>query len=80
MVDWDGDGQLDVLLNGTNAELLKGRANSDGTYSLTDRGSIGDRDISSHSTSPAVVDWNRDGVLDLLVGAEDGHLYYLRRR
>jgi hypothetical protein len=80
VADWDGDGQLDVLLNGMNADWLKGRANADGTYSLTDQGPIDDRDISSHSTSPTVVDWNRDGVLDLLVGAEDGHLYYLRRR
>jgi hypothetical protein len=80
VVDWDGDGQLDVLLNGTNAELWKGQARADGTYSLTSRGPIGERDISSHSTSPTVVDWNRDGILDLLVGAEDGHLYYLRRR
>jgi len=79
VVDWDGDGQLDVLLNGTNAEVLKGQRREDGTCALTSRGLIGRRDISSHSTSPTVVDWNRDGVLDLLVGAEDGHLYYLRR-
>ena len=76
----NGDGHLDVLLNGTNADLLKGRANADDTYSLADRGPIGNRDISSHSTSPTVVDWNRDGVLDAVVGAEDGFLYYLRRK
>ena len=79
VVDWDGDGQLDVLVNGTNAELLKGQAREDGTHTLANRGPIGQRDISSHSTSPTAVDWNRDGVLELLVGAEDGFLYYLRR-
>jgi hypothetical protein len=80
VADWDGDGQLDVLLNGTNAELLKGRAREDGTYELTNRGPIGRRDISSHSTSPTVIDWNRDGIFDLLVGAEDGHLYSTRQQ
>ncbi len=79
VVDWDGDGQLDVLVNGTNAELLTGQAREDGTHTLANRGPIGQRDISSHSTSPTAVDWNRDGVLELLVGAEDGFLYYLRR-
>src|SRR5690606_24292769 len=30
-----------------------------------------------HTTSPTIVDWNEDGVPDLLLGAEDGHFYYL---
>jgi hypothetical protein len=34
--------------------------------------------LAGHDTSPTVVDWNNDGIPDLLLGAEDGHLYYLR--
>ena len=79
MVDWDGDGHLDVLLNGTNALFLKGQPRDDGTFALVDQGPVGQRDISSHTTSPTVVDWDRDGVSDLLVGAEDGYLYHLQR-
>lgn len=79
VVDWDDDGHLDVLLNGKNALFWKGQPRDDGTYALEDQGPVGQRDISSHTTSPTVVDWDRDGEVDLLVGAEDGYLYYLQR-
>jgi hypothetical protein len=45
---------------------------------LINRGTLFKRNISSHTTSPTVVDWNGDKVPDLLVGAEDGFLYYAR--
>jgi hypothetical protein len=35
--------------------------------------------LAGHTTSPTFVDWDKDGEMDLLLGAEDGHLYYLRR-
>ena len=41
-------------------------------------GNIDDRILAGHTTSPAVVDWDKNDVPDLLVGAEDGHLYYMR--
>jgi len=39
---------------------------------------IDTRRLAGHTTSPAIVDWDRNGIPDLLVGAEDGHLYYLK--
>jgi len=36
--------------------------------------------LAGHSTSPTVVDWNKDNIPDLLVGAEDGHFYYLKNK
>jgi hypothetical protein len=35
------------------------------------------RVLAGHSTCPMVVDWDRNGVPDLVAGAEDGRLYYL---
>ena len=32
-----------------------------------------------HNPTPNVADWNGDGKLDLIVGAEDGFLYYFER-
>ena len=76
VADWDGDGRLDVLANSPNAELWRNVADREGMYKLINQGTLFKRNISSHTTSPTVVDWNGDKVPDLLVGAEDGFLYY----
>ncbi len=78
VVDWDGDGRLDLLRDSENATWLRQVGAREGKYFFRDMGPLDRRNISSHSTSPTVVDWNNDGVPDLLVGAEDGRLYYLR--
>jgi predicted neuraminidase len=78
VVDWDGDGRLDVLLNGANANLLRQTGARDGKWFFEDKGPLDSRKIEGHDTSPTTVDWNRDGVPDLLVGAEDGRFYYLK--
>jgi hypothetical protein len=36
--------------------------------------------LAGHTTSPTTVDWDRDGVRDLLVGAEDGRFYYQKQK
>ncbi len=78
IVDWDGDGRLDVLANSTNVNWLRHAASMDGRFVLQDTGPIAQRRIEGHDTSPTTVDFNADGVPDLLVGAEDGRMYYLR--
>lgn len=77
VVDWDGDGDLDLLVNSINATLLENVETRDGQTIFADRGPLGTRKLAGHTTSPTTVDWNRDGVPDFLVGAEDGRLYYL---
>jgi len=78
LVDWDGDGRLDLLANGQNVNFMRNVSADEGKFIFRDMGKVDDRVLAGHSTSPAVVDWDKNGVPDLLVGAEDGHLYYMR--
>jgi len=80
IVDFDGDGRLDLLVNSRNVNLLRTLSNDDQGWLVTDLGALDERVLTGHDTSPTTVDWNRDGVRDLVVGAEDGFLYYVERQ
>ena len=76
MVDFDRDGRLDLLANSRSINMLKKVSTSDGRRVFKDVGPMDATVLAGHTTSPTVVDWDRDGIPDLLVGAEDGFLYY----
>jgi hypothetical protein len=74
--DWDGDGRLDLLLNSRNVEFWR-NVGTGKEVVFQNHGHVAPRKLAGHTSSPTVVDWNRDGKPELLVGAEDGHFYYL---
>ncbi len=78
VVDWDGDGRLDILLNAANAKFLRQVDARDGKWFFRDLGLLVEQNIEGHDVSPTVVDFNGDGIPDFLGGAEDGRFYYLR--
>jgi hypothetical protein len=78
VVDWDGDGRLDILANAANASLLRQTGSKDGVFSFRDMGLLVRDNIEGHDVSPTVVDFDGNGVPDFLGGAEDGRFYYLR--
>jgi hypothetical protein len=78
IVDWDGDGKLDLLLNSSNATLLRQSRAIDGKWFFEDKGPISPLNIEGHDVSPTTVDFNQDGIPDFIGGAEDGRFYYLR--
>lgn len=83
-VDWDQDGRLDLMVNSNNVNWLR-QVNdttlADGRLQvvLSDEGPLTTQVLAGHTTSPTTVDWDRDGQRELLIGAEDGYLYYIPR-
>ena len=76
VVDWDNDGRIDLLQDAENTLWWRNIGQRGSSTILENRGLLDSRKLSSHTTSPTTVDWNRDDVRDLLVGAEDGFLYF----
>ncbi|MEP7273639.1 MAG: VCBS repeat-containing protein, partial [Acidobacteriota bacterium] len=78
VVDWDGDGLLDLFVNSANANFLRQVATRKGRWYFKDMGLLVNENIEGHDVSPTTVDFNGDGLPDFLGGAEDGRMYYLR--
>jgi len=76
--DWDLDGRLDLMVNSRNINFFRNVSTENNTHVFSDQGIVADRILAGHTTSPTIVDFNKDGIPDLLVGAEDGFFYYMK--
>ncbi len=79
LVDWDGDGDLDLLSDSDEGPIWFENTGSMQKPVMELRGPILKVRIAGHNPTPNAADWNGDGRLDLLVGAEDGFFYYFER-
>lgn len=77
VVDWDGDGRLDLLVNSENATWYRNCEDRDGKVVLKKIGNLARRNVAGHTSSPAVCDFDANGKPDLLVGAENGRIYHI---
>jgi hypothetical protein len=77
LVDWDGDGKLDLLLNSANADFYRGLGLRDGKHAFEHVGPLSKQNIEGHDVSPTTVDFDGNGIPDFLGGAEDGRFYLL---
>lgn len=78
IVDWDNDGRLDLLVDSKNATWYRNCEDRQGKVVLKRIGDLADRDISGHTSSPTVGDLDGSGKPGLVLGAEDGRIYYIR--
>ena len=79
IADWDGDGLPDLMANSSSVHWMRNEGTQDGLTILVDKGSLTETKLAGHTTSPTTVDWNGDGKRELLIGAEDGFLYWRER-
>ncbi|HEX6986903.1 MAG TPA: VCBS repeat-containing protein, partial [Planctomycetaceae bacterium] len=77
LVDWDRDGRTDLLIDSINVDFYRNTSQSAERAVFEHQGPVDSRVLAGHDTSPTVVDWDADGTPDLVVGAEDGFLYYM---
>jgi hypothetical protein len=80
LADWDGDGDLDLIVDSSMNAAWYENTGSQQRPVFEPRGDLAGRALSGHNPAPNVADWNGDGRLDLLIGAEDGHFYFFDRR
>ncbi|MCA9231638.1 MAG: VCBS repeat-containing protein [Planctomycetales bacterium] len=79
LVDWDGDGRLDLLMNSKSCDWMRNVRDEGEFIVLKEMGPLSEKVLAGHTTSPTTVDRNGDGVPELLLGAEDGRIYYQER-
>lgn len=77
VVDWDGDGRTDILVNSENAAWYRNCEDRDGKIVLKKIGNLARRNIAGHTSSPSTCDFDANGKPDLLVGAENGRIYFI---
>ena len=76
LVDWDNDGRLDLMVNGRNIDFMR-NFGTEGRWVFKNVGPVDSRRLAGHTASPTVVDWDKDGRVELLVGGEDGFFYHM---
>lgn len=79
-VDWDGDGDLDLIANSQSVEWYENVGQKGKITHFVHRGNLTGVKLAGHSTCPTPVDWNQDGIFDILAGAEDGHFYLIKNK
>ena len=74
-VDWDGDGDLDLVVGNFSGSFYLFKGEGKGKYAPKPEQLKADDkplQIKGHHSDPFVIDWDGDGDLDLLSGSTEG--------
>jgi VCBS repeat protein len=78
--DWDADGDLDLITDSDEGPVWYENQGSQQKPVMRLRGKLVSAALPGHNPTPNLADWNGDGGLDLMIGAEDGFFYYYDHR
>jgi hypothetical protein len=78
--DMDGDGDMDLITDSDEGPVWYENSGTQAKPVLQLRGTVVRAKLAGHNPTPLVMDWNGDGKLDLMIGAEDGFFYYFDGR
>ncbi|MBM3746629.1 MAG: VCBS repeat-containing protein [Acidobacteria bacterium] len=78
--DMDRDGDLDLITDSDEGPVWYENQGTQEKPVMQLRGTLVRARLAGHNPTPNVVDWNADGKLDLIIGAEDGFFYYFDGR
>lgn len=78
--DMDSDGDLDLITDSDQGPVWYENTGTQSKPVMQLRGTIIKAPLAGHNPTPCVVDWDGDGKLDLIIGAEDGFFYYFDGR
>lgn len=77
VVDWNDDGKKDILAGASPGEVsifISRGTNQQPSFAEERKINGGDLDVGDYS-SPAMVDWDGDGLKDLVVGGKNGKVF-----
>lgn len=78
LADWDGDGDLDMAVGFISGPITFYRNEGKLSFAKVGNMTINGKEIQASDGGPCLVDWDQDGVLDMLVGDGEGGLNFYK--
>lgn len=81
--DWDADGDLDLVIGNISGEVYyvaNDGSRKENAFGEAEKLKVGDKEliVGHGDAGPILADWDRDGLLDLVVGGGDGSVNFYR--